>query len=156
MHQPDHSRTAASDDTVADDTVADDAVADDVVPAYGAPVDYRGSLTTHHGRPWTFAGTCDLYCELPDCGDDQPRYTLAGPLDEHGHRELLVHVRRGSFTTPPAADTESVARAVLVDPVLDDSAVELLNQLDEDELLAAGPAPGGGEEFGIALDELPF
>lgn len=140
MHQPNHPHAAAADGTVADDAV----------PAYGATVDYRGSLTTHDGRPWTFAGTCDLHCDLPDCGDDQPRYTLAGPLEEHGNRELLLHVRRTSFTAPPDAATTTAGAA------LDDAAVELLNQLDEDELLAAGPAPGGGDDLGIALDELPF
>lgn len=145
MYQPDHSRTSS-----------DGAVADDVVPAYGAPVVYAGSLTTHHGRPWTFAGTCDLHCDLPDCGDDQPRYTLAGPADRDGNRRLLLHVRRGSFTAQPAADTEPAAAESAAGAVLDDDAIELLNQPSEDELFAAGPAPGGGDDLGIALDELPF
>ncbi|WP_298800416.1 hypothetical protein [uncultured Pseudonocardia sp.] len=148
MHQPDHHRAAAADDAASDEAAA----ADDAVPAYGAPVDYRGSLTTHHGRPWTFAGICDLYCELPDCGDDQPRYTLAGPVGRDGNRRLLLHVRRGSFTALPAGAAPAVGA------VLDDEAIELLNQPSEDELLGAGPVPatGGGVELGIALDELPF
>lgn len=154
MHQPDHRPTAT------DNAAADDAVPGEAVPAYGAPVVYCGSLTVHHGRRWTFAGPCDLYCDRRDCGDDEPRYTLAGPVDEYGYRELLNHVRRTSFTgpaiEPPALENAVLGAAVLGAAVLDDAGIELLNQLDEDELLCAGPAPAGGDEVGIALDELPF